>query len=147
MFSFALPLNPTPPHPTTTAGDAWLSRDGGATWAAAFLPDRDFYSDILDVEMSADGQTLVVLSLAQDGEFVDVSQDNSTTDYQFQRSAVPEKIVFYLSTVSFFFHFLEHTTPPEWFLSSFISRLSLSSLFLSRKQNMTPIKISFFFFF
>lgn len=49
--------------------------------------------------MSADGATLVVLAQARDGTFVDVSPDNSTTDFQFQESS-PGVIVFYLSSDS-----------------------------------------------
>jgi len=78
-------------------GDAFLSRDGGATFAAVSLPGRPVKTDIIDVSMAEDGQTMVVLARVRNGVWRDVSEDNTTSEFEFEEQDAGV-VVFWIST-------------------------------------------------
>jgi hypothetical protein len=78
-------------------GNLWVSRDGGMTWTSANLPEKYFNTEFLTVSTSADGTTLLAFAQVRNGSYINTSDDNGTTTWEFEETS-PAMFVSYIST-------------------------------------------------
>lgn len=83
-------------HDIYKNGDLWTSRDSGVTWTAANLPERYFYTEFSGLSSSGDGLTFIALARCRNGTFIDNSDNNETSRFEFQETS-PGKLVLYIS--------------------------------------------------